>query len=277
MQRLDPRTFYRQYLLSLPIGERIRNHRIDPSLGISPVQLDDVGSIKRLKVLVKDAIDSDRMSCNDKEDPADYLEELYDRNTWNQVRNLKLSMVASSFYAILSSISEYDSSNGSYLAKLFIVSRWEEDRSIQENLFKYLQESHFYVQNARFPCRTPLEIVIAVPSIDQSIDIQLEYKPINDPAQYRSHMRRSISGFPTSISQMRYLQGPIYFGTDTATRKTKRPPSGEAQPQPKRRRQLHNRTPSYYSKVQTSSLGRSLMSHLYSRAVRQAVKPTHFI
>ena len=195
-QGFNASALYGRYLMTLSTSGRERSYRIDPFFERTPVSLDDVSSMESMKEQTQERLSTDyeplgegnRASC-----PIS-----------STIENLRVALVATLFYGILLSPPSFDPGSGQYSVELAIVSRWEDMTCIKSELSKVLELSYFLIERTRRQFTTPLIHSVKVASLQQPLDIQLSYNQ-------RSH---SISGFPMSISDMIYLQGPKSLSLD---------------------------------------------------------------
>lgn len=261
LQGLDAERQYRQSFRSLEEGEQAKHHRINPFLSNTPVSLDNVQALNQLEQLVRARFGTiitplghfekargacpntwqqgkstysrakQKLNLGQKWPPFNRQEvqgmsqsqhhqspnkPIVQHTTFELLRDvekLRLAMVATAFYALLLTPPRWDTRSRRYITRVGIASRWEEDVHITSSLQNLLRLSSFQVQEQHFLCQTPLECTLAVTDLFDRIDIRLQH------SNQQSH---SISGFPISIAQMMYLQGPHGFGLSTSIGKRKR-------------------------------------------------------
>ncbi|KAJ5110359.1 hypothetical protein NUU61_001616 [Penicillium alfredii] len=172
---LDPAVLYQRFEGQLSPEELSRHHRIDPVITRPRVALDDTNAISDLRRL---------------------------RTGHDLYGDLRLSILATAFYAIVLASPSFDAEAGCYNVRIAVVSRWEDDDSTRWSLYGYLWSSSFLVQGVqRYRFATYFELKVMVPCLSTPIDISLQVK--GSPA-------RSISGLPLSVEQLSYLQGISY-------------------------------------------------------------------
>ncbi|KAF9884076.1 hypothetical protein FE257_002306 [Aspergillus nanangensis] len=183
LRGLDAELMYRRFTAQLSRRERGRYHRINPNLPCEPVDLDDVSAIPRLHQRTGEQMADDVVT-------AGHV-------------NLRLSMVASLFYPVLTSTPIFDRHTGLYHVPLTILSRWEDDVSVSTRLYAYLQGASFWVQGWKYKPVTPLPVMVTLPSLEESITVELQLK---------DGKRSQISGLPLTVRRLRLLQPNIYLG-----------------------------------------------------------------
>lgn len=166
------------FIGQLPPSARARHHRINPTFPGPPVELDDASEMPRLSQLTQK-----QMS----QDPAMVA----------QVDRLRLAMVASFFYPIITSKPVFDRSLGIYHVQLTVVSRWEDDAFISSRLHAHLNEASFWVHGWLYRPVTPLHVRITLARLDDEIQVELQLK---------DGRRHPISGLPLPASRLRFIQ-----------------------------------------------------------------------
>lgn len=176
---LDADSMYDRFFSTIDGAEKSKHHRVRPVFKGAAAASDDPKSIVNLK-----------------DETVRYMKL---RNTAEKVRRIRLAMLATCFYGALLSPPTFNSRIGQYSVQLVILSRWPEDKNIEDSLTEKLSTASFVVNGRPFPYAVWLECTIFIPNLDVPIDICLKLGNVT------SH---PISGFPLSIRQMIYLQPP---------------------------------------------------------------------
>lgn len=195
-QGFSASALYGRYLMTLSTSGRERSYRIDPFFERTPVSLDDVSSMESMKEQTQERLSTEYEPLGEENRAGSQMS--------STIENLRIALVATLFYGVLLSPPSFDPSSGQYSVELAVVSRWEDMESIKSELSEVLESSYFLIERTRHQFTTPLLHSVKVASLQRPLDIQLSYN-------LRSH---SISGFPISISDMIYLQGPKSLSVD---------------------------------------------------------------
>jgi hypothetical protein len=203
-------TQYRTYYASLSDQEKERHHRIQPVFSCPPVALDDASAIPMLQRMTR-------------------REMFRNPSMTAAMRNLACDMIAKAFYPVLKPDPVFDKGLGLHTMHLAVVSRWEDNLAVSARLRDYLSEASFHIQGAEYPARTPLEITLALSSLDDKLDIDLRFK---------DGTRHKISGLPLSARQILLLQHQEREGCspcNTGGRRKRTCPDQEVELHPRKR------------------------------------------
>lgn len=200
LQGLDAERLYCRFVNQLPPRAQSRHHRINPSLSGPAVPLDDAAAMSRLYRLTRK-----QMSC----DPM----------MVSRLDGLRLAMVASLFYPILTSAPTFDQSLGMYHVEMTIVSRWEDDVSVSTRLHAYLEGARFCVHGWQYRPVTPLHVRLTLPRLDDDLQVEL---------QLEDGRRHAISGLPFPASRVWLMQPRRHGSAHQGSRTGSKRPSGDA-------------------------------------------------
>jgi hypothetical protein len=203
-QQMNADTQYLTFYASLSDQEKERHHRIQPVFSCPAVALDDSSAIPMLQRLTR-------------------REMFRSPSMTNAMRHLACSMIAKVFYPVLQPDPVFDKGLGLHSMHLAVVSRWEDNLAVSARLRDYLSEASFHIQGAEYPARTPLEITLALSSLDDKLDIDLRFK---------DGTRHKISGLPLSARQILLLQHQEregYWLCNTGSRHKRACPDQEAE------------------------------------------------
>ncbi|THC88492.1 hypothetical protein EYZ11_012061 [Aspergillus tanneri] len=168
----DAELLYDRFVSQLSDLEMERHHRINPTLPCPVVALDDASAIPRLKRMTRE-----RMA----QDPTQV----------SRGKRLRLSLVSSLFYPIITSRPIFDDKAGVYHVTLAVVSRWEDDVLVSMQLQEYLRDACFWIHGWQYKTITPLQVTVMLSSLEEALNIEL---------QVGDGRRSQISGLPLSVN-----------------------------------------------------------------------------
>lgn len=180
MQGLDSSFSYHCHYSSWSQHDKERSYRIDPTLDMPAAPLDSIPHMSQAKQLATEWLNNKG-------------------NVRPEIRSLRMAMLASLFYAVLIEGPYSDGEQGPYYAKVGLVSRWEDNPAVKAPIIDCLKDFSFFIKDAWFPVETPLEVTVTVSNLEEPMNISLEDQ---------ESCMHPISGFPLSLSSLRYLQLP---------------------------------------------------------------------